>query len=411
MNIAVMSTGTELMRGELVDTNSQWLAAELSERGYEVTEMATVGDDAERLRATLARLGKSHDAIVMTGGLGPTTDDLTSTAVAEVLGVPLVRDATSLAHIQTLYAARGRVLSGYGMKQADFPEGATVLPNPNGTAPGFSVLIDRAQSFFLPGVPREMKEMFTNEVAPRLPAPGDVVRALRLKTYGLTESEVNDRLAGLEAEHGVLLGYRASFPEIEVKILSRGADREVVEGRLRAAGDAIRARLGERYVYGEGNVSLAGVVGELLAQQGLKLGLAESCTGGLLSSMFTEVPGSSRYFMGGVCSYDNAVKCGLLGVGADTLGDHGAVSEAVARQMAAGARRAFGADVSISVTGIAGPDGGTLEKPVGLVHWAVATPHTTVAKQHVFWGTRRQVQMRAAYASLATLRELLLERR
>jgi nicotinamide-nucleotide amidase len=207
-----------------------------------------------------------------------------------------------------------------------------------------------------------------------------------------------------------LQGYRASFPEIEVKVLARGGDREVVEARLRAAGSAVRTRIGERYVYGEGNVSLAAVVGELLAARGLKLGLAESCTGGLLSSLFTEVPGSSRYFLGSVCSYDNAVKCNLLGVGADTLGDHGAVSELVARQMATGAQRAFGADIGVGITGIAGPGGGTLEKPVGLVHWAVATPHTTVAKQHVFWGTRRQVQTRAAYASLATLRELLLER-
>ena len=217
--------------------------------------------------------------------------------------------------------------------------GATVLANPEGTAPGFAVRIGTARCFCMPGVPREMKRMFEHEVLPQLPPPAQPVVALRLKTFGLTESEVNDRLEGLEEKYAVVLGYRASFPEVEVKILARGADREQVAGHVRSVADAVRAHLGQQFVYGEGRTTLAAAVGELLAERGLRLGLAESCTGGLVSSLITEVAGSSRYFVGGVVSYDNAVKCGVLGVGADTLGDQGAVSEAVARQMAVGARR------------------------------------------------------------------------
>ncbi len=409
MTFAIVSTGTELLRGELVDTNSNWLAAELSERGYEVSEFASAPDERALIEGTLERLSRVHDVILMTGGLGPTTDDLTASAVAELLGVPLERHEASLAHIEHLYTARGRTLSEFGKKQADFPRGALVLENSDGTAPGFSVTIGRAKCFFMPGVPREMKRMFAERVVPVLPPPSEPVRALRLKTFGLTESEVNDRLEGLEEKYGIVLGYRASFPEIEVKILARGGDSERLASHVRAAADAVRARIGERYVYGEGTVTLAGAVGELLAERGLRLALAESCTGGLVSSLVTEVSGSSRYYVGGVVAYDNAVKCGLLGVGADTLGDQGAVSEAVARQMAEGARRALRADVALALTGIAGPGGGSDEKPVGLVHWAVASEHGTVAKNHVFWGTRKQIQVRSAFAGLSTLRDVLLE--
>lgn len=409
MTFAIVSTGTELLRGELTDTNASWLAAELSERGYEVAEVAGAPDDALRIEATLARLAQAHDVILMTGGLGPTTDDLTASTVAQLLEVPLERDAASLAHVESLYASRGRTLSELGKKQADFPRGATILKNPHGTAPGFAVRIGRAWCFCMPGVPREMREMFAGEVLPRLAPPKTPTVALRLKTFGLTESEVSDRLTGVEEKYGVVLGYRASFPEVEVKILARGTEPERLAGHVRAAADAVRALLGERFVYGEGSSTLAATVGELLAARSLRLALAESCTGGLVSSLVTEVPGSSRYYVGGVVSYDNAVKCNLLGVGADTLGDQGAVSEAVTRQMAEGARRVLHADLALALSGIAGPGGGSEEKPVGLVHWAVATERVTVAKRHVFSGTRKQIQVRAAYAGLATLRELLLE--
>lgn len=408
MTCAILSIGTELTRGELLDTNSHWLAERLLELGHEVVEMGTVDDDEPRIAEALERLARRNRLLFVTGGLGPTTDDLTTRTVAGVLGVPLVRDEASLEIIRQRLAARGREMAASNAKQADFPEGAEILPNGRGTAPGFSVTLGSAQAFFFPGVPLEMKEMFNEHVAPRLPKPEGARRAIHLRSFGLPESEVNDRLAGIEEEYGVTLGYRASFPEIEIKVLARGAHGGEVEARCRAAADLVIERLGRTVVYGEGHVTLAGAVGILLADLGWTLGLAESCTGGLVSELVTNVPGSSAYYVGGVCCYANQVKTSVLGVGADTLGDYGAVSEPVARQMAEGACRVLGADVALSITGIAGPTGGTPDKPVGLVHWAVHTPRGTTARHMVFPGTRRQVQQLAAYAGLASVRAELL---
>lgn len=409
MTCAIVSIGTEITRGELVDTNSQWLAERLLELGHDVTEMATVDDDETRIGATLLRLTAQHPILVVTGGLGPTTDDLTTRSVAKVLNVPLVRDQTALQGIRERLAARGMELAESNAKQADFPQGAEVLPNERGTAPGFSVNLGSARAFFMPGVPLEMKEMFNEQVTRRLPRAEGSRHAVYLRSFGLPEAEVNDRLAGIEAQFDVTLGYRATFPEIEVKVLASGSQSEDVASRCRAAADAAIERLGRKVVYGEGHTTLAGAVGELLQRFGWSFGLAESCTGGLVSELVTNVPGSSAYYMGGVCCYANQVKTGVLGVGADTLGDFGAVSEAVARQMAEGARRVFGTDVALSITGIAGPTGGTDEKPVGTVHWAVATPRGTTVRHMVFPGTRRQVQVLAAHAGLASVRAVLLK--
>lgn len=408
MTVALVSIGTEITRGELVDTNSQWLADRLTELGHHVVEMATVDDDPVRIGATLQQLSVEHDAIIATGGLGPTTDDLTAAAVARLLGLPLVRSETALREVEQRLAARGRVLTPSGAKQADLPAGSEVLSNRIGTAPGFAVTVGSARAFFLPGVPVEMSTMFDEEVAPRLPRARGHRRAIRLRCFGLPESEVNDRLAGIEAQHQVVVGYRATFPEIEVKVLAEAATAEDAHARCRAAADAVKARLGSRIAYGEGDVSLASAVGELLQSSGRTLGLAESCTGGLVSELITRVPGSSAYFLGGICSYANPVKSNVLGVGADTLGDFGAVSEPVARQMAEGARRVLGCDLALAITGIAGPGGGTPEKPVGTVHWAIATADGTQHWQRIFSGSRDRVRRLATYAGLASLRNELL---
>lgn len=409
MTVAVVSIGTEITRGELVDTNSQWLADRLTELGHRVVEMATVDDDPGRIGATVQRLSGAHDVIVATGGLGPTTDDLTASAVAQLLGLPLERNEVALRDVRQRLAARGRELTPSNAKQANLPAGSEVLPNRIGTAPGFAVTVGSARAFFLPGVPAEMSTMFDEEVVPRLPRPHGHRCAVRLRCFGLPESEVNDQLAGIESQHRVVLGYRAAFPEIEIKVLAEGETAEETHARCRAAADAVKARLGPKYLYGEGDVSLASAVGELLRDSGWTLGLAESCTGGLVSELITRIPGSSAYFLGGVCSYANSAKCHLLGVGADTLGDYGAVSEPVARQMAEGTRRMLECDVALAITGIAGPGGGTPEKPVGTVHWAVATPRGTRHWHRVFPGNRDRVRWLAAYSGLACLRAELLE--
>jgi nicotinamide-nucleotide amidase len=407
---ALLLIGTELTRGELRDKNGGDLAERLTDLGYEVAEICLVDDDDARIVSAIRRLAKSHEFVTSTGGLGPTTDDRTSACAGVAAGKPLVRNAEAHQHLLSLMKARGRPLSPASEKQADFPEGAEVLKNPRGTAPGFSMELDGCRLFFMPGVPSEMEYMFEKEVLPRLPPPKERIVCRRLRTFGLPEVDVNDRLAGVEESHRVVIGYRASHSEIEVKVLARDFSEGHVsdlERRAEGAAAEIRRRLAD-FVYAEGTVSLPEALGELLRQKNLTLGLAESCTGGLVSQMMTSVPGASAYYLGGVCSYDNSVKISLLGVDPDALAGQGAVSEVVARQMADGARRALGVDIALAITGIAGPDGGSDEKPVGLVHFAVATANETRACHQTFRGTRAQIQRRAALFGLWQVRAALL---
>jgi nicotinamide-nucleotide amidase len=375
--------------------------------GFDVAAIDAVPDERAAIVKALARLGKQHAVVVCTGGLGPTTDDLTTACVAELLGVPLVRDEAALAQLAARFARAGRSMAASNAKQCDFPAGATIVPNELGTAPGFSLRIDAALSVFLPGVPSEMKAMFEASVAPALvPLLRDRQHQVRLSTYGLPESEVNDRLAGIEAEHGVTLGYRAHLPTIEVKVLARAESSEAAQARAQRAALEVRKRLGSA-VYGEGK---AGFVETLLAELEARkwtLALAESCTGGLAAELVTAVPGASRVFLGSVVAYANAVKTAQLGVSPELISAHGAVSAEVATAMAEGARTRLGATLGLSFTGIAGPDGGTPEKPVGLVHFAIASERETRAEKAIFPGTREQIRRRAAFAGLALVRRAL----
>jgi nicotinamide-nucleotide amidase len=408
MTAAVLCIGTELTRGELLNSNATWLAESLTRIGLEVTAIDCVDDDRGRIEAYLRRLSAEHRVLVCTGGLGPTTDDITTECAAKVAGVELVRDQASLEHIKELLRRYGRPeLAASNAKQADFPAGARILPNPNGTAPGFGVKLGNCAAYFMPGVPREMKGIFDESITPDLAALITEARhQVVLRCFGLPESEVNDRLAGVEAQHGVIIGYRASLPEIEVKVLASASSREAaLDVAQRAAAD-VRARLGD-FVYGEGFGSLPEHVGGLLSEGGLTVAIAESCTGGLAAELLTRIPGSSRYFLGGVVAYANAVKTALLGVPAELIAAHGAVSAEVARAMAEGVRQRLGADLGLAFTGIAGPDGGTAEKPVGLVHWALATASGTQAAQRVFVGDRNGIRRRAAFAGFDLIRRSL----
>lgn len=408
MTAAVLCIGTELTRGEIVNTNANWLAEALTSLGMEVTAIEAIADDRAQIVATLKRLAAEHRLIVCTGGLGPTTDDITSECVAHALGVPLERDAASLDAITARMQRFGRTMAASNAKQADFPRGATVIANRKGTAPGFAVTLDRARAFFLPGVPREMKTMFGEVVAKEVePLVGDALFQVRLKTFGMTESGVNDRLDGIEAAHDVVLAYRAHFPEIEVKVLARAAARADAETRARAAADEVRARLGPDTLYAEGDVTFPEALGALLLEKGALLGVAESCTGGLVAQLLTERGGSSAFFAGGVVAYSNALKHALLDVPETLLAEHGAVSAPVARAMAEGALARLKVDVALSLTGIAGPAGGSDEKPVGLVHYAVATKDGVSDRQMVFPGSRAQVRHLSAFAGLALVRGVL----
>lgn len=405
MSAAVLCIGTEITRGEIVNTNATWLSASLTAIGFEVTEIACVDDDRSRIIEALRRLGRTHEVIVSTGGLGPTTDDITTESAALAVGQSLVRDPSSVSAIQDRFRKLGRVMVPSNLKQADFPAQASVMPNAVGTAPGFAMRIGRATTVFFPGVPGEMRHLWNAHAEPMLRrlAPSNT-HQVRLKTFGQPESTVGEMLSDIEPRFpGVTIGYRASFPEIEVKVFARGRDGDTAKRLAEAATIEVQARLGA-IVFGRGEETFVSVVAKALRDRGLKLALAESCTGGLIASMLTAEP-ASDYFVGGAVVYSNELKTALLGVPRETLEAHGAVSRETAEALALGAVRTLGGQVGVGITGIAGPTGGSQDKPVGLVHWAVAHPGGVEAKHRVFPGDRARVQRMAAYAALGLVRQ------
>jgi nicotinamide-nucleotide amidase len=406
---SVLSIGTELTRGEIDNTNATWLAERLTAIGLEVAGIRTVADDATAIIATLEQLSQTSALVVSTGGLGPTTDDITSACVARWLGVERVRDAAVLAGLEQRLSRLGRALTASNAQQADFPAGARILDNAHGTAPGFAVVKGHGQLFFMPGVPREMRPMFERHIEPVASAlVSGAQHQVRLRCFGSPESVLNDKLAGLEQAHDVTVGYRAHFPEVLIKLLARADSRSAAEERAALAAHEAKLRLGTA-VYAEGDRAMPEVVGELLRARGLTLCLAESCTGGLVSSLLTRHP-ASDILLGGVVSYANAVKVAQLGVSPATLEAHGAVSPETAREMAEGARRRFDSDLALSLTGIAGPSGGSDEKPVGLVYYALATPTgTRVEHVNVSQRPREMVQLYSAWCGLDLIRRSLLD--
>lgn len=409
MTVALLSIGTELLQGEIANSNAQWLGEQLTALGFHVGAIECVGDERDTLAATLRRLVREHAFVIATGGLGPTSDDLTAEVAANVFGAPLLLDEDALATIRRRLEKLGRTVRPGHVKQAHLPTGADILANPVGSAPGFALRAGAATAFFLPGVPSEMRAMFEQQVLPKL-LPSATNNGFRvvLHTYGVGESLVAERLDGLEAAHpGVVLGYRIKGPEVDVKVMARAADRADARALAHAAANDARARLGD-LVYGEGDETLVHVVARLLRSRVWTLAVAESCTGGLVAQQLTASP-ASDFFIGGTVTYTNAAKAKILGVSEDALRGHGAVSAEVAAELAEGARRTFGSDVAIGITGIAGPSGGTAEKPVGLVHWAVAHATGTVVAHRVFQGTRQPIQLAACHAALDELRRVLLE--
>lgn len=406
MTVAILSIGTEVARGEIVNTNAPWLAAELTEAGFMVAAIEVIPDDVERLAAAIRRLAGEHRFVVATGGLGPTTDDLTAAAAARAAGVELVRDESSLLAIRRRVEGRGGSLNPAQEKQADVPAGAEILPNSDGTAPGFALQLGNATAYFLPGVPREMRRMFDDQVLPRVrPNAPNNSHQIRLRTYGLGESLVGMRLEGVEAAFpGVTLGYMVRFPEVDVKVHARAATQSMARDLALRAGAEVKSRLGD-VIFGDGDEAFPDIVGRTLRGRGWRLAIAESCTGGLIAHLLTSYP-ASDYLVGAIVTYANSAKSRLLGVSEDTLRGHGAVSAEVAAEMAEGARRMCECDVAVAVTGIAGPSGGTAQKPVGLVYWAVSHAGGTVVRDRVFAGDRAEIQTHAAYAALDLLRRV-----
>ncbi len=413
MTVELVAIGTELLLGETVDTNGAWLARRLAAAGVSVARRTAVpdreADIADAVEAALRRTG----GVLCTGGLGPTPDDLTKPVVARLFGRALHRDDAVLAAIEERFRQRGMVMAERNRAQADVPEGAGVLHNERGTAPGLWLEDERGFAVVLPGVPQEMRALFDGQVLPRLEArwPDRVPLAWRtIRTTGIAESAVAEALHGLEAQiEPLALAFLPSFEGTDIRLTGPGDPRdEAVRAAFDRAEGLVRERLGG-YVYGLDDTELTDVVAELLVQRGATLALAESCTGGLVAKRLTDRPGASRYLRAGVVAYADEAKRDLLEVDEQLLAGHGAVSEAVARAMVGGARRVAGTDAAISITGIAGPSGGTAEKPVGTV-WIGAALDDEVEVRHArFGGDREEIRRRSAQAALALLWQLLRE--
>ncbi len=411
--VALISTGDELTTGRTVDTNANFLADRLFSAGFDVVAILVVGDDRERIAWAWREAMEQAEVVISTGGLGPTADDLTTETIAQVTGRSLILDEAVAESIRQRFAAMGREMPLNNLKQARFPEGAVILSNPLGTAPGFRLEVQSQIGprwlFALPGVPREMKPMFTDQVLPWLVEHrgGSVVYLSRVfQTFGISESALDELVDGVVPSERGRLSFRAAFPQISVRLTVHGppdqAERELAEW-----GDRLRQRLGV-YCYAEGDVSMEEVVGQELRRRGWRLAVAESCTGGLVGHRITNVPGSSHYFLGGVVAYSNEAKEQFLGVPRETLERYGAVSVETAQEMAAGVCQRFGADLGLGITGIAGPEGGSPDKPVGTVCFGLATATERFARRYQLWGTREWIKLLASQIALDWIRRQAL---
>ena len=411
MKLEVVTIGTELLLGLTPDTNAAELGRALAAAGVEVVRHSSVADRPEAIRAAVAEALDRTGFVITTGGLGPTRDDITKRVVAELCEKPLRLNEEVLRSLEERFRRLGRPMAATNRTQAEVPEGATVLPNPRGTAPGLWVEERGRVVVMLPGVPSEMRGLLTEEVLPRLAAraSGMVVRSRTVRTTGIAESALAERVGAIEDDIAPLtLAYLPSVEGVDLRVTAWTIPEAEAERRLAATVAMLRERAAE-HCYGEDGTDLAGVVLQQLRSRKTRLAVAESCTGGLLGGRITAIPGSSEVFAGGIVAYDDAVKRGMLDVSAALLKPHGAVSEEVVRAMVAGALRRFGVAAGLAVTGIAGPSGGTPEKPVGTVWLAAAFGQETRALKRIFPGDRAEIRARAAQAALDLLRRLIGE--
>ena len=409
----ILATGDEIRSGALIDTNSAYLAEQLEAHGIPVTRHQCVGDRLGDLIAVLKEIGERADIAVVTGGLGPTSDDLTAAAAANAAGVDRVLDETALAAIETFFQQRKRIMTASNKKQAMLPRGSETLPNPLGTAPGFFMRIESCNFFFLPGVPPEMHRMFEDQVVPRLEKIGGTAGyhclIETITTFGLTESATGEKVADLQSEFPqIRVGLRAKFPEIHIKLYLNGTDIGDMQERLAAAKAWVFSRIG-RNVLSLNGESMQQVVGNLLRRRAETLAVAESCTGGRIANWLTDVSGSSDYFLFSGVTYANDAKIDILGVPRKVIEKFGAVHEETVKAMAQGARRISGADYAVATSGVAGPTGGTEEKPVGTVCIGLATPRLLMGRTLFFpFGKRSMNKSIFAMAALDMLRRELL---
>ncbi len=407
----IIAIGTEMLLGDLVDTNSAWMGQRLALLGVGVYRHTTVGDNPERISEAMREAAARSDLVLTTGGLGPTSDDLTNACLAEIAGARMVEYDEARRHVDEMFARLNREPTPSNYKQTLFPEGTDLIPNPRGTAMGALLEVDGALFATFPGVPIEMRGMFEDTLQPlvRERTEGSIV-SRTLWFTGIGESALAEEVQDLLDAPDPTVAPLAGQGKVRLRITSRGADEGEARAKITPVAEDILGRLG-KYYFGEGDETLESAVGKMLSERGETIALAESCTGGLIAKRFTDAAGSSAYFTEGYVTYSNDSKRHVLGVSEETLRGHGAVSEQTAREMAEGARQRSGADHALSITGIAGPGGGTDEKPVGLVWYGVASEAGTQTHEVDFsaWSRSRDaIRERSANLAFDLLRRHLL---
>ncbi len=416
MSAEIICIGTELLLGDILNTNCQYLAQELANLGIPHYYQTVVGDNVERIHQVLDIAIKRSSILIFTGGLGPTPDDLTTETIASFFKTPMEEDGGIIQNIENKLASVGRVMSPSNLKQALLPHGAISLPNPTGTAPGIIWQPkDDITIMTFPGVPSEMYRMWQETAVPFLKSQGwgnDIIYSEMMRFRGISESALAEQVTHLFDSNNPTVAPYAGKGEVRLRIAAKAKDKNQAEALINPVAKEIKHIAGLNY-FGSNEDTLASVVGKLLNTEGQTLSVAESCTGGGLGSMLTEVPGSSSYFSGGVIAYANQVKNALLNVNNQDLEQYGAVSNIVAEQMALGVKKCLDTDWGVSITGIAGPDGNTVEKPIGLVYIGLATPENKVVSHEYRFGQQRGrelVRYLSSCSALDLLRRNLIKR-
>lgn len=409
MHAEILSVGTELLMGQIVNTNAQYISQRLLETGIGVYHQSVVGDNAERLKEALTCAMKRADVVVLTGGLGPTSDDITKETTAETLGEKLVFDKITLKEIENFFKEKNRKMPGNNLKQALVPEGCIVIRNRNGTAPGCIIEHDDKVVVLLPGPPGEMEPMFEDHVIPffRNRMPYKLV-SVYLRIFGIGESSLEEKIIDIiEKQDNPTIAPYAKAGEVALRITAKCGRDEDPYRLINPMVDKIMERIGG-FVYSTENKNMEQVLAELLSKRNITLSIAESCTGGLMAKKLTDISGISRVFKGSVVAYCNEVKKQVLQVGSETLDRYGAVSREVAREMAIGVRELTDSDIGVSISGIAGPTGDTPEKPIGLVFIGISDKKTEKILELKLWGERDRIRNVATLNALNFTREYIL---
>ncbi len=412
MKAEIITIGDEILIGQIVDTNSAWIAEQFNIHGIEIFQITSVHDDKKHILEAIQNAAKKVDIVVLTGGLGPTKDDITKNTLCEYFGSKLVLHEPTLEHIKNRFVKRNIDINKLNRDQALVPDNCTVLYNHLGTAPGMWFEKDDTIFVSLPGVPFEMKYLIENEVLPRLEKTGKTkaIYHKTILTQGIPESMLAIRIEDFENNlpANVKLAYLPSPMSVRLRLSATGDDKNELEKLVEAEAGKLQQIIPEA-IYGYGNETMAEAIGKMILPQRKTLAVAESCTGGLVSHLVTSVPGCSAWYKGSVTAYSNEVKEKILGVKTETLINFGAVSEETACEMATGVRKVLNADFAVATTGIAGPDGGTPEKPVGTVWIAVATDNTVKAKKFTFGDNRERNILRSGQTALQFLRQVIME--